>query len=134
MTKMRNLAVDKANVISEVLEGEAVIINVATGIYHSTDGVGGWVWENIVAGVASEAILGALEPLADPAMVRDDLIRFFDQLDTDGLVGTGSAPATSTVVGQIPTAYGAPGLQTYRDMTELMALDPPMPILDGPVR
>jgi hypothetical protein len=31
--------------VSAEVEGEAVILNLADGVYYGLDGVGGWVWE-----------------------------------------------------------------------------------------
>ena len=43
-------------VAAKVMDGEAIIINLSNGIYYSTDGIGGIVWEMIEGGHNLEEI------------------------------------------------------------------------------
>jgi len=126
---------DRQSIVADVVEGEAVIINVATGIYYSADGIGGWIWEALMAGASLDRIEAALRaaPGAGEADVAGDLDRFIALLAEERLVTLDEAAGDSAVA---PPAidYAAPALNIYRDMTDLMALDPPMPMLDPPVR
>jgi hypothetical protein len=121
------------NIVADVVEGEAVIINIATGIYYSTAGIGGWIWDHVSAGASLDAIGMALKaaPGAEDADVTLD--RFIDELVEEGLV-TRSQDAGDMAVAPPTIVYASPVLNVYRDMTDLMALDPPMPMLDAPVR
>jgi len=135
MSDIVSIVLNHGSIVADVVEGEAVIINVATGIYYSTDGIGGWIWESLAAGAplaAIETTLAAM-PEATGADVAADLDRFVDEMIGESLVIPG--PATSDAPLVAPAiAYAAPTLSVYRDMTDLMALDPPMPMLDPPVR
>ena len=64
-----------------------------------------------------------------------DVARFVDQLLAEGLV----SPAQGEAPGIRPPApsdngreYAASELHAYRDMADLLALDPPLPELDRP--
>ncbi|WP_157220258.1 PqqD family protein [Flavisphingomonas formosensis] len=123
------------NIVADVVEGEAVIINIATGIYYSIDGIGGWIWDQISAGASIAAIRSALcaAPGADETEVDAALDSFLAELMTEDLVRP-SADAADISVAPPKIAFAVPVLNVYRDMTDLMALDPPMPMLDAPTR
>lgn len=119
------------HIVSEVIEGDAVIINISTSVYHSTEGVGGWVWDQCAAGLPLGQIAAELSsafqlPLA---LVQADLSSFAETLMAEGLVrkaGAAAAPQPKSAT-PLPNEYSAPALISYRDMKDLLALDPPMP-------
>jgi len=124
---------NSGEVASEVMDGEAVLINLSNGMYYSIDGVGGVVWECIEKGCRLDAVCEYIaEQLgAERATVARDVAAFLDQLRAENLVAdTGTAEA-ATAVDETPLpqglAYSAPVLNVYRDMGDLLALDPPMP-------
>ena len=55
------LTVNENDVAAEVMEGEAIIINLATGVYYSMDGSGGYLWSLVEEGRPLRAIAEALE-------------------------------------------------------------------------
>jgi Coenzyme PQQ synthesis protein D (PqqD) len=98
-------------VVAEVIDGEAVLIDLTTGVYYSLAGVGGSIWSLIEAGSSVERIVEAIAGQklivvaeGGPAGLRDP------QAPPDG---------------KLP--YDTPELKTYRDMGDLLALDPPLP-------
>ena len=135
MDQADRFELNSAEIVAEVIGGEAVIINLASGIYYSLDGAGGMAWALLAAGHSrgetAAAIaerfgiereqagieLGAL--LAD--LTSEDLLRPAD--------GNGAAPR-EVAEDALPPAgadYAAPRLQRFEDMGELLAVDPPMP-------
>lgn len=116
----------------EVIDGEAIIINLVTGVYYSMQGIGGVIWSMIEErrSVASmlEQIVASYDVDRDTA--RADLDAVLEQLAADGLVrvappdGNHAAPVTPSETKQ---PYVRPELQVYRDMEDLLALDPPAP-------
>lgn len=119
-------------VAAEIIEGEAVIINLATGVYHSMDRVGARVWEALAAGWSVEEIAAALSQAtgvpADAA--AGDVARVLAPLVDEGLLAPGAPAAPATPLRFEPGEYAAPALTSYRDMRDLLALDPPAPGLD----
>ena len=122
------LAVSSAKVISEILDGEAVIINLDTGSYFSLDPLGSQIWAAVAAGGATaEGIARALAaaygtPVEDAGAT---LTPFLERLSTEGLVvatpGPKGAPLTFP---KVSDCLGAPTLSRFDDIQDLLLLDP----------
>jgi hypothetical protein len=128
-----HLEVNAERAAGDVIDGEAIIINLETGVYYSMQGIGGDVWSMIAAqrsfGSMLDAIVAAYDVTAEDA--RRDLEGVVGQLLDEGLVRFGSETRTGVSVPheqqQEKKPYAAPQLQIYRDMQDLLALDPPAP-------
>jgi Coenzyme PQQ synthesis protein D (PqqD) len=123
-------------VAAKVMDGEAVLINLTSGVYYSMDGTGTAVWELITARCTLREIAEALVARYDVAGPRAqaDIQRLATELIEEQLVEVDDGPVTGqTGVGGTPTGsrepYRVPELQVYRDMADLLALDPPLPDL-----
>jgi hypothetical protein len=125
-----------AEVAAEVFDGEAIILNLATGAYYSIDKAGGLIWTMLAGGHSLEetstAILARYDVAAERA--RADVERIAADLVRENLVRPEETPRTVPPVP--PSApherlpYAMPTLNVYRDMGAMLALDPPMPRLD----
>ena len=61
MLKPNNfIAPNRVEVTSKVMDGEAIMINLANGIYYSMDKVGGKIWECIEQEQSLEQIIQAI--------------------------------------------------------------------------
>ena len=121
-------------VASKVVDGEAILIDLSSGMYYSMENVSGLVWSMIMAG---SSIARIAEVIADRysvplARVQEDVRALVEELLADNLVlvgqprdGLSSEPAVDGAVG----AYERPKLLKYDDMAEMFALDPPLPEL-----
>ena len=125
------LVVNPTEVSAKVLDGEAVIINLSTGVYFSSSGAGALAWALLQAGHDRTGIAGEVaarygEPVE---RVDADLGPFLDDLQAHALAVPGEADGEPGPVevdlGDAP--YGPPVLEVYTDMSDLLALDPPMP-------
>lgn len=120
-------------VIAKIMDGEAVIINLSNGLYYSIDRAGGAMWEMIDAGHRLEDIAAAIAARYDVTGTRaeTDVLRLATELLREGLValdGHGEMPPPSMeAVAQPKQPYEPPELTAYRDMEDLLALDPPTP-------
>lgn len=115
----------------EVLDGEAVLINLSNGMYYSIEGVGGRVWELIEGGqtlTTIKRIILAFYEIGEQ-QVEKDLNAFIEELIDENLVVPAEAPAAEIESANFatPQSYASPKLNIYRDMGDLLALDPPMP-------
>ena len=133
LTPDTRLSVMAGDVAAKVFDNEAIIINLANGLYYSLAGIGSEIWtliedERSLAEIA--AILGARYAVSH-AEVAADLERLAQELLDEKLVaiavGDGHPEATLAAPATDDRAYKPPVLQVYRDMAELLALDPPMP-------
>jgi hypothetical protein len=115
-------------VVSEVIDGEAIIMDLRSGNYFSADGAGALVWEALAQGCGRSAILSWAEAAFDaPAdAVASGVDAFIAQLVEHGLI-----EASETVNGAVvpPNAvarrpFAAPTLEVYTDMQDLLLLDP----------
>jgi len=119
-------------VAAKVVQDEAIIINLATGVYYSMDAVGAAAWSLLETTGDVERTVNALVAAydVDPAQCRSDVQRLVGEILAERLLLPSEGPAPG---GHVPTAAGArqawqpPVLNIYRDMSDLMALDPPVP-------
>ena len=120
------------NTAATVIDGEAIIVNLTTGVYYSMDKVGAEVWEMMEQGLSlheiSAAIAARHEIEQDKALA--DIEALAGKLVAEDLIEMSAAPGADAVpplVGADRLPYAIPSLEIYRDMGDLLALDPPMP-------
>jgi hypothetical protein len=124
-----------ANVAARVLDGEAIMIHLESGRYYSAEGVAATLWSLLDGGSRVGSIVAAVAGRFDvpPDRAREDVERFVAELLREELLVVGQAAdvtGPADVVADFGDApYSAPTLHAYRDMADLLALDPPMPSL-----
>jgi hypothetical protein len=127
-----------ADVASKIMDGEAVIINLSNGVYYSLDNVGAVVWEQIGATRTVAETIAAVVGRYDVPLERAqaDVERLLAELVDEQLIASfdGESPAARAELATpgARLAYVPPVLNIYRDMGDLLALDPPVPGLDSP--
>jgi hypothetical protein len=122
-----------ARVAAKVMDGEAVIIDLVTGTYYSLANTGGRIWQLIEAALTMDEM--AQQLAADYGIPHSratgDIEALLAKLAAEHLI----VPVTNAEGGARPilspratdAEYVQPELQIYRDMQDLLALDPPMP-------
>lgn len=124
-------------VAAEVVEGEAVIINLSNGMYYTMDKVGAEVWQLIERGGTPDEMAHeiAVRYQVDRNLVLGHLESLIDELLTEGLVVAESGDIPEGPPSESPERatgpYTTPALVRYTDMREVLALDPPLPELGG---
>lgn len=132
------LAPNASEIVAKSFDGEVIIINLVTGAYYSLAGVGATIWQAIENRLPGREILATVSAHYDvePATATADLERFIAELRAENIVVESegeplSTPPTAAANGpRVP--YASPTLNAYRDMRDLLALDPPMPVLGEP--
>jgi hypothetical protein len=78
-------------VIFRELDGEAVVLNLDTGIYFGLDAVGTRIWRLLEERKPLKAVLDTLidEYEAPPDRLQRDLLAFVERLDDKGLLSRG---------------------------------------------
>jgi coenzyme PQQ synthesis protein D (PqqD) len=126
-----------ADVVSKIIDGELIIIRLSDGTYYSMDNVGARAWTLIEHNHDLPAMVAAIASAYEvsPAALERDLRKLLDDLLAEGLIV--AAPDTAATAAPradaAPTprlGYEAPQLHIYRDMGNLLALDPPTPGID----
>lgn len=122
---------NESGIASEVLDGEAIMLNLSNGNYYSLNHVGGLVWEGIMRGASIAEIVAAVTRVYDvsPEVVERDLERLFTELEQEDLIRATDQPRSVQAPPSVTaeSGYEPPALTVYRDMNDLLALDPPMP-------
>jgi hypothetical protein len=121
------------DVSAEVIDGEAIIINVASGVYYSLDNVGAAIWNLLEKGFSLQHCLETLlrRYVVSEERARPDLENLVTQLLEEDLIAeivVEPAPdLNNSSVDSERAVYEKPELNAYRDMGDLLALDPPTP-------
>jgi hypothetical protein len=122
------------HVVSEVIDGEAVIMDLRTGNYFSATGAGAPMWEDLEAGRSYDQMLQSLiarYPIASRTLT-DSLDRFLADLVANKLVEEMTVEESSDdnrVSNGHDTSFAAnvfepPVLTMHTDMQDLLMLDP----------
>lgn len=119
-------ALASASVVHEVIDGEAIIMDMRSGSYYSTDGIGALVWSAALSKAARGQIVEAAERAFPDADAAAEVARFLDHLLGAGLLRaethTGTAAMAPDFTGAGP--WRAPALSSHQDMQDLLLLDP----------
>jgi Coenzyme PQQ synthesis protein D (PqqD) len=119
-------------VINETIDGEAVMINLATGSYYSLDRTGSDVWALVSASLPVDDIVEEIGRRydGDAADIRRGVESLLAELAAEELVvpaGEGDPLGTRPDLDETPaprTRFGAPRLEKFTDMQDLILLDP----------
>jgi hypothetical protein len=135
LTPQSRLRPKPVEIAAEVVDGEAIIINLTNGMYYSLDLAGGLIWALIDEGRSLEEIARAVTVKYEVSFdqARADVERIAAELLEQKLVVETSEAVPPPLNGPAPgqrLAYERPELQSYSDMGDLLALDPPLPGLE----
>lgn len=123
-------AVDPAKVVSEVIDGEAILINLANGYYYSLDSTGAVIWSLLQAGRTAPEIVSVLRSRydcshADPGAAVQALIATLeaDELISPGAPSHDDLPALAD--GEASgNPFSPPTLERFSDMQGFLLVDP----------
>jgi hypothetical protein len=108
------------SVVGEVIDGEAIVMDLQSGAYYSTDGVGGAIWQAIEDGASHRQLLG----FAASAAARDEVAGFIEELLSRGLIRQAPPAPAEPAIAAFPGPYARPVLAVHEDMQDLITLDP----------
>ena len=133
--RQQRLRTNRTQIAAKLMDGEVIIIHLITGTYYNTDNVGAWAWMLISQERPLGEIISAIAKYYSLPLdqVESDVFGFVEELMNEGLVEQESHEAeTSQTPLELPAPpeapYTSPRLAIYRDMADLLALDPPMPV------
>jgi hypothetical protein len=126
---------NKEDVAAKVIDGELIMIRLSDGTYYSMENVGTQVWELIQAQHELPAVAETIASwYGTPAgQVEGDLAALVLELLAERLIIAAAHETVAAKVTEAPPdllAYETPRLNIYRDMGNLLALDPPTPGID----
>jgi hypothetical protein len=120
-------------IAASIIDGETIIVNLSNGNYFSTDGTGTEIWSMIEQrrSVAEMHAIFSQRNGADGQRVSDDLGALLEKMLNENIIEDANAPPNSHAETLQPSGsapdYQSPVFHVYRDMSDLLALDPPMP-------
>jgi hypothetical protein len=127
----KSFSINAPDVIAETIDGETILVNLATGSYYSLEGSGAEVWAALMNGRSPSSICQDVVNvyLGEPAEIEAEIERLIADLRTEQII-VEAAAAASTPSAPPPTAAGerrafvAPRLKKFTDMQEIILLDP----------
>jgi hypothetical protein len=117
-------------VLWEAFEDEVVVINLDNGCYYALDAVGGSVFDLLVGGQPTEAVVDrlALTYEGEPDAMRAEVEGFTGRLVEAGVLRARDGAAPAPVAADAPPAakepFRAPQIRAYTDMQDLLMIDP----------
>jgi hypothetical protein len=122
------------DIASEVIRGDAVVLNLASGVYYSLTGAGAMAWALLERGhTPNEAAAAVAEHFGiPPDRAESDIAVLLGRLREESLLKeadgeTVPRPLPEDAAPPQGTPYATPELERFDDMGDLLAVDPPMP-------
>ena len=118
-------------VVSEIIDGEAIIMHISSGHYFSAPATGSLVWSWIEQGADTRSIVQRLAARfsAPQATLSEALSTFVSDLLAHDLIVPIEAPPVATpvdneVASPSRSAFIPPVLEVHTDMQDMLLLDP----------
>ena len=123
-----------AEIVSDVIDGETVLVDLASGSYYTANATGGLIWSLAAAGCSHDEIVAHVGAAwsGDPGAVSAACAAFLERLCAErllardgGSVGaSGGAPVEPAATPAAAAPFVEPVLTRYTDMEDLLSLDP----------
>lgn len=125
---MANYKLNEEKMFADINDGVAIIINGETGIYYGMNGFGTSVFENLINGASTDAILEELKKIPDISPdIENNLNCFVDAIVEKGLVipSDENSEVEVNINAAIACDEGfALNFSEYNDAQELLLADP----------
>lgn len=124
--------INEPSVISEMIDGETIVLNFESGHYYSFNPSASEIWQGVVRGAPIAAVAEHVARCfaGDPATILSEVEAFVRRLSDESLIrpAAPAAPA-ATLAGTAapeaaPAAFASPTFEKFTDMEELLLLDP----------
>jgi Coenzyme PQQ synthesis protein D (PqqD) len=120
------------NVIAEVIDGEAILVDLRSGNYFSIQGNGALLWEAIAQGASLETIASQIVDAfdLDRAAAEETVVSFSNELEREGLIVAMESdqphpePPLDFRGSTNGQGFTTPVVEKYTDMQDLVLLDP----------
>jgi Coenzyme PQQ synthesis protein D (PqqD) len=126
LSDAQRLRLNSPAVITESIDGEALVVNLESGCYYSLRGPAEEIWTLLLAGATAEEAAAAIAPAygTNPETARSGVDALLEQLLADALVVDREDVTPDDTPVLRGGAWAQPALEKYTDMQELLALDP----------
>ena len=126
-------SINRNKVIFEKFDHEIILINLENGNYFSIRQVALIIWELIEKGLDRSSVISTIAKIYNTTFekIENDLTKFFEELLKESLIGiTESANnvfdtnVKDETIEKQNKPYSKPVLEIYKDMQDLILLDP----------
>ena len=135
MNQNRSFQINQPFVVSEIIEGEVVIMNMDSGNYYSTQHIGAQVWQWLGEGMSEAGIITQIihNYTGDINDFSSGVSNFIQHLLTENLIKPKpenlaklevDVKTPQVVSLSEKVRFTAPFLEVYSDMKDLLLLDP----------
>lgn len=125
---MPRMRLSSNKVVAEIIDGEAIILDLRVGSYFATDGVGAIAWTAALDGWTAQQIATSASVFyAEYPTAHDDVAGLLAGFVDAGLLETGEGDESDTAGPmeiEWPPAYNTPILEKHDDLEDMMQLDP----------
>ena len=112
-------------VVAELVDGEAIVIDLRSGRYYSLLGPAATVWSRLLAGHSPAEILESVTGAPTHEELGTSLQRFVDHLLAEGLIRPSSDAVARGPGGSLAAwPLEALRLECFTDMQDMLTLDP----------
>lgn len=119
-------AIASKDIVFESFDGEAVVLDLATGKYFGFTDTGSCLWEALSSGVPPESLIGAATRSGQVSAA--DLDAFVARLLEFGLLapaaGQAAQPLSQALVVQLASAAEPAQVDIHDDLADLILVDP----------
>ncbi|MEQ8859645.1 MAG: PqqD family protein [Pseudomonadales bacterium] len=134
MSEQKFVSPNGDQLAAKIMDGEAVLINLATGMYYSMADSAALVWSMIEQGCSMDLIARSVSdrygvPIEQAQRDVEQIVRELEEEELAVVSPEGSNPQQPAMLAGVaaPLEYFAPKLEKFSDMAEMFALDPPLP-------
>ena len=131
MSPHQSYRVNQPAVIAEVIDDEAIVVNLDSGAYYSLRGSACAIWEMLAQQMAVPAVVQSLAQhyTGSPEAIQSGVDSLVADLLNEQLLVPADGEPDSTHQPAFPTngerpPFETPVLEKYTDMAELLLLDP----------
>lgn len=118
----------RQGLVGEEIDGEVVMIDLASGMYYSLRGSSVLVWSRLSAGTSEVGLLDALRTRydADAGVIEAALDELLGKMRQDGLIADGGAEEPGTPAPRVGDrrAFQPMEYERFDDMAHIIQLDP----------
>jgi coenzyme PQQ synthesis protein D (PqqD) len=129
----RRFQLNEPAVVADVIDRETIIMNLESGDYYSLNDSGGELWALLLAGLHREELLATIAERYGTKPSTGEIDAFIGRLLEHRLIlpteqrngADGVADRAQPMAGP----WSTPEISVYADMKDLLAMDPPLPLL-----
>lgn len=135
MSREQRYRINEPHVVAEVIDGEAIVVNLDSGNYFSLRETAASIWQALVAGNTCPDVSRMIGRgyVGEPDAIKAAILTFIERLLKEGLIqaveSSGNEPTHFEIESTELSTDGKPQfrdpeIEKFTDMADLLLLDP----------